>query len=477
MAPIHELPAAELAGRIRAGALSPVGVADHFLDRIRERNDRTNAFVTVPEERVRAAAREAERAVAEGGELGPLHGVPVAVKDLEDVAGVRTTYGSALFEEHVPEEDGLLASRLKAAGAVVLGKTNTPEFGHKGTTDNPLFGPTGTPFSPGRTAGGSSGGSAAAVADGLAPIGQGSDGGGSIRIPASCCHLVGVKPSFGRVPSGSRPDAFGHTPFGQAGPLARSVGDAALLLSVLAGPSPRDPFSHPDDGTDYRGAVERSVAELRVAHSPDLGLFPVREEVRAAVGDAADALAGEVAGVERATPEFGHDRETLLDAWRTGYRVGMATTAERLTEEGRDPFDADAAVTPQVLEGMAAGADRSAVEYKRADELRTEVLDAVEALFETYDLLVTPTVALPPFDVDVLGPDAVDGEPVDPLYGWFLTWPFNMTDHPAASVPAGLVDGLPVGIQIVGPRLADERVLAAAAAVERASPWDDAYPF
>lgn len=476
MSDVPFLSATRLARDIRTGNISPVDVVETLLDRIAERNDRTNAFVTVATEEARTAAREAERAVEAGGELGPLHGVPVAVKDLTPTAGIRTTFGSPLFAENVPDEDSVLVKRMKDAGAIVLGKTNAPEFGHKGTTDNPLFGATGTPYDPEKTAGGSSGGSAAAAADGLVPLAQGSDGGGSIRIPASCCNVVGIKPSFGRVPRDSRPDGFSHTPFGQAGPLARSVEDAALLLSVLAGPSRDDPFSHPDDGTDYLGAVDRSVDGIRVAFSPDLGVFPMEPQVREVVEDAAEDLSSAVATMERRDPEFDHDRETMLESWMTGYRVGMAEKASILAEQGRDPFERRDDLTPEVIEGMEVGASYSAVEYKRADIVRTDVFDAVQDLFEEYDLLVTSTVAVPPFDTDTLGPELVAGEEIDPLYGWFLTWPFNMTDHPAASVPAGFVDGVPVGLQIVGPRFADERVITTAAAVERVRPWDGSYP-
>lgn len=470
------LSAVELAAAIRSGERSPVDVVDACLERIAERNERTNAFVTVPEETARDAARAAERAVEEGEELGPLHGVPVAVKDLNETAGIRTTFGSRLFAGNVPDADGVLVERMKDAGAIVVGKTNTPEFGHKGTTDNLVFGATGTPYDPDRTAGGSSGGSAAAVADGLVPLGQGSDGGGSIRIPASCCNVVGIKPSFGRVPSGSRPDGFSHTPFGQAGPLARSVEDAALLLSVLAGPSDDDPFSLPDDGTNYLDAVDAPVDDISVAYSPDLGVFPLEEEVRRVVDDAVDEFSGAVDTVDRFDPPFEHDREEMLESWMTGYRVGMAERASLLSEADTDPFDHRDEITPEVIEGMEAGMEYSAVGYKRADIVRTAVFDAVQAVFEEYDLLLTSTVALPPFDTDILGPETVAGEPVDPLYGWFLTWPFNMTDHPAASVPAGFADGLPVGLQLVGPRFGDELVISAASTLEQGRPWDEEYP-
>jgi Asp-tRNA(Asn)/Glu-tRNA(Gln) amidotransferase A subunit family amidase len=468
--------AVQLAERIRSGERAPTDVINAVLERIDDRNARTNAFVTVTAEAAREAAREAERAVEEGDELGPLHGVPIAVKDLNETAGIRTTFGSPLFAENVPDTDDVLVKRMKEAGAIVVGKTNTPEFGHKGTTDNPVFGATGTPYDPTRTAGGSSGGSAAAVADGLVPIAQGSDGGGSIRIPASCCNVVGLKPSFGRVPSDSRPDGFGHTPFGQAGPLARTVEDAALLCSVLAGPSDTDPFSLPGDDTNVVAAVDEPVDDIRVAYSPDLGVFPLEDRVRTVVDDAVDDLSSAVATVDRVDPAFEHDRETMLESWMTGYRVGMAERASVLAERGLDPFDRREELTPEVIEGMEAGMACSAVEYKRADIVRTDVFDAVQEVFDEYDALLSSTVALPPFDTEMLGPDEVAGEPVHPLYGWFLTWPFNMTGHPAASVPAGFADGLPVGLQVVGPRFDDERVISIAAALERVRPWADEHP-
>ncbi|MEF8800940.1 MAG: amidase [Halapricum sp.] len=468
--------AMQLAEQIRNGDRAPTDVIDAVLERIEDRNDRTNAFVTVAEEAAREAAREAERAVEEGDELGPLHGVPIAVKDLNETAGIRTTFGSPLFADNVPDADDILVKRMREAGAIVVGKTNTPEFGHKGTTDNPVFGATGTPYDPTRTAGGSSGGSAAAVADGLVPIAQGSDGGGSIRIPASCCNVVGLKPSFGRVPSDARPDGFGHTPFGQAGPLARTVADAALLCSVLAGPSDADPFSLPGDGTDFVAAADAPVDDLEVAYSPDLGIFPLEDRVRNVVDDAVDDLSSAVATVDRVDPDFEHDRRTMLESWMTGYRVGMAERASVLADRGLDPFDRREELTPEVIEGMEAGMEYSAVEYKRADIVRTDVFDAVQEVFDGYDALLTSTVALPPFGTEILGPDEVAGESIHPLYGWFLTWPFNMTDHPAASVPAGFADGLPVGLQVVGPRFDDERVISIAAALERVRPWADEHP-
>ena len=470
-------PATVLAERIRRGDCTPTEVVDAHLDRIAAENDRLTAFVTVRREAAREEAREAERVLAAGEPVGPLHGVPIAVKDLFTYhAGTRHTYGSALFDDYVPERSAPVVERLEAAGAIVIGKTNTPEFGNRPTTDNDLVGTTVTPFDTDRTAGGTSGGSAAAVAGGLAPLAQGSDAGGSVRIPAACCGVVGVKPSFGRVPKGNRPNAFdGHTPFVQHGPLARSVADAALMLEVMAGPHPEDPFTHPDEGVDYRGAPDRSIDGLEVAYSPDLGLFPVEPPVRETVADACDALRAAGATVTRVDPDYGRSREAIADAWRTYFQALIAGVAGQVEEvHGIDVLSHE--VDPLFARIVEAGREHSVTDLQRADIVRTDVYDTIQGVFADHDLLVTPTLGVVPFETSERGPTEIDGEPADPYLDWILSWVFNMTDHPAVSVPAGFVDGLPVGLQAVGPRFGDERVLAAAAAVERHRPWRDRYP-
>ena len=486
MTDLTEASAAELARGVRAGDLSPVKVVEAHLDRIEELDDGINAFVTLCAEEAREAAREVERAIERGEDPGPLAGVPVAVKDLENVAGVRTTFGSKPLADTVAEESELFVERLREAGAVVLGKTNTPEFGHKGTTDNLVAGATGTPFDPSRNAGGSSGGSAAAVAARMAPIAQGSDGGGSIRIPSAWCGVYGLKPTYRRIPRPSEPDAFTHTPFSQLGPHARTVEDAALMLEVMAGPEPGagsgDPLVAPDDGADYLGALDRDVSELRVAYCPDLGVFPLDERVRAVVDDAAGAFEDAGATVERVESVFEHSHTALYDSWTTGWEVKFGALAENLEESaGVDYLGADRdETTPAFVDAIERGHEISGVAYKRADNVRTSAFLAVQDLLSEYDLLASATLAVPPVenrdDGNTVGPSEVDGEPVDPLVGWCLTYPFNMTGHPAASLPAGLdEDGLPVGLQLVGRRFEDETVLAASAAFERERPWHDTY--
>lgn len=471
------LPATRLAREVREGDRSAADLVDAYLDCIERRNDATNAYVRVLDEEARAAARTADEAVASGEALGPLHGVPVVIKDNTDVAGVPTTFGVKPLADNVPERSAVPVERLEAAGAVVLGKTNTPEFGHRSTTDNPLFGPTGTPFDPTKTAGGSSGGSAAAVADGLVPLAQGTDGGGSLRIPASACGVYGHKPSAGLVATRNRPDGFGHTPFKESGPLARTVADAAVALDVMAGPHPGDPFCHPERELDLRDAVDRPVDDLRVAWSPDLGVFPVAEAVRETVADGVEAISDAGATVERADPDFEHSREELRESWSIGFEVLLGEIRATLRDDVElDLLDHREDLSPLLATLIERAGEYGAVEYKRADAVRTAAFDAVQDVFAEYDLLVSPTLAVPPFDRTAIGPAEVAGEPVHPVFGWCLTWPFNMTGHPAASVPAGFLDGLPIGMQVIGPRFRDDLVLAAGAAVERERPWADAYP-
>jgi Asp-tRNA(Asn)/Glu-tRNA(Gln) amidotransferase A subunit family amidase len=471
--------AAKLAREIRAGERSPVAVVDTYLERIAERNDITNAYVTIIEDDARERAREIEEAIERVENPGPLCGVPVALKDLFGFkAGVPATMGSAAVGEFVPEESAVATERLEAAGAIVLGTTNAPEFGHKLVTENPLHGRTGTPFDPERVSGGSSGGSAAAVADGLAAFAQGSDTGGSIRVPAACCGVYGIKPSFGRVPNALRPDGFAMaTPFSSTGPLARTVEDAALALDVFSGPHPSDPHSLPEPTTSYREATERATDELTVAYSPDLGLFSVAERVREELDDAMEDFAGVVGRVERADPPYEGSLSNLRYAFTQETTVLFASLVDGLETEGKIEAGDRERLMPSTATLVSIGEDSDALGYKRAERPRTEFYDAVESVLADHDLLVSATAAVPPFEHGRDGPNEIDGESVaNPVVDWCLTWPFNLTGHPVASIPAGFVDGLPVGLQIVGRRHAEDTVLAASAALEDARPWQDAYP-
>ncbi len=477
------LPATELAARIKRREVSPVEVVEAYLKRIEARNPVINAYTLVLADQAMDAARAAEKAVMSGKPLGSLHGVPVGIKDLDDVGGVPTSMGSRAVHNRVPKNSAAAIQRLQDAGAIVLGKTNSPEFGHKGITDNLRFGPTSTPWKIGYNSGGSSGGSAAAGADGMAALAQGTDGGGSVRIPAAFSGTVGFKPSFGRIPSVTRPDAFlwSH-PLVHIGPLARTVADAALMTSVMAGPHSRDPLTLPDDGTDYVRGAAAAARPFRVAYSPRLGNFPVDPGVAAVVRAAVDALKDSGVEVDEVEPDFKADHNDLAHLWVRIISVHYAAIAAHWKQEGIDLLgDHAAELTPQFRQIIEDAQKISAVDHALDDVLRSGVFDGLEDIFDRYDLIVSPTLAIPPVrnatDGNTIGPVEINGETVEPLIGWCMTYPMNYTGHPAISVPAGLTsEGLPVGLQIIGRRHADETVLAFASRFERLQPWFDLYP-
>lgn len=466
-----------LARQVRDGEVSPVELVDRYLGRINEREDDLNAFITLTPDRAREAAQQAEQALENGDDLGPLHGVPFAVKDNQTLRDVRYTGGSLAFDDRTAENTTHAIQRLIDAGAIPLGKTNLPEFGYMGKTDNLLTGPTSTPFDLERNAGGSSGGSAAAVADGLLPFATGTDGAGSIRIPASFTGTYGLKLTFRRIgsPDGS-PFRPGQTFFHHS-VLTRTVAEAALILSVMAGPINRDPHTKPDT-VDYMGALSQGVEGLSVAYSPDLGVFPVDERVRSVVDDAVWTIRDAGAEVTEVDVDLGLSYEELMETVAIKWDVSYANLAASLAEDGIDMTGEDSDLFPEALiEIVEDGQELSGVDVVSNKGPRTTVLNGIASVFDEYDLLVTPTLAVPPIRNDVLGPTEIQGVEVDPIIGWLLTVVFNLTGNPAASVPAGLTDGgLPVGMQVVGPHLADERVIAASAAYEDVNPWFDDYP-
>ena len=452
--------AVELAELIRGKALSPVEITRAVLERLERMNTRLGAYVMVHAERALGEAGAAERAVMAGEPLGPLHGVPVSIKDNLWTAGDRTTFGSRLFAEFVAPEDAPSVAGLRAAGAIFVGRTNLPEFAWRGSTDNPLFGESRNPWDPTRTPGGSTGGGAAAVAAGLGPLALGSDGAGSIRIPASFCGLVGLKPTFGRVPM--YPAAEGNELVAHVCPLARTVRDVALMMNAIARHDRRDPFALPDDGVDYLAACNEAFGTpVRVAWSPDLGFAAVEPETREIAEAAAHAFSEIGLTVEEASPDLG-DPSVIL---RTLYGGAQAGAHAARSPEQKAQMD------PELVAYAEASASLSVVEYLRAVAARQALVDALRRFFERYDLLLTPTICLPAFPLGVVGPTEVAGRKVTHL-GWTLCYPFNYSGQPAVSVPAGwTASGLPVGFQIVGRRLEDALVLRAAAAFEALRPW------
>ncbi|MER3398508.1 MAG: amidase [Chloroflexota bacterium] len=475
--------ATELAYRIRRRELSPVEVVDAFIERIGRRNPSINAFVYLGFDDARARAREAERALTAGEPLGALHGVPTAIKDLFDFKpGWPSTFGGIrALKNYVVDAYCAFAERVEKAGAIILGKTNSPVMGFRGTCDNYLFGPSRNPFNTAKNTGGSSGGSAAAVADGLVPFAEGTDGGGSIRIPASWCGVYGYKPSFGRIPFITRPNAFaGDTPFLFEGPITRTVEDAALVVTALAGYDPRDPFSL-DEQPDLLAATRRSIQGWRIAYSPNFDVFPVEKQVAEVVGRAVRAFEEAGARVEEVRLGIKRHQRELSDLWCRLIMPVNILTLENFKRQGLDLLkDHRDDFPPQYLEWVERGYKLTTLDFYSDQAVRTEIYDAIQRVFETYDLLVTPTLACLPVDNatdgNTVGPSWVNGEEVDPLIGWCLTYFVNFSGHPAASIPAGLSpDNLPVGMQVIGRRYADADVLAASAVFERLRPWHEIY--
>jgi amidase len=459
-----DLPATELVAAIRAKRVSPREVTDAALARIDRINPIVNAFVTVVADQALEAARQAEAAVMRGpaDELGSLHGVPVSIKDLTLTKGIRTTFGSLAFADFVPTEDALIVERLKHAGAIILGKTNTPELGAGGNTKNPLFGPTRNPWRLTHTCGGSSGGAAAAVATGMGPLAQGSDTGGSLRTPASFCGVIGFRTSPGVVPVYPAPLAW--DPLSVAGPIARTVGDTALMLAAVAGPDDRAPISVPVDPASWLAAARTpEVRGWRIAWSADLGVTPVDPEVARVAESAARAYLDLGCSVEDDHPDFTGLREMILPA----RSARMAAVHGGLLTKWREQM------FPPLVWNIELGSTMTAVQWAKAEMDRTQLWHRVRKFFERYDLLMTPTVAVPPFPHAWDYPPEINGRRCETYLDWFLlTYAITLTGLPAISVPAGwTADGLPVGLQIVGRRWGEAAVMRAAAALEAARPW------
>ncbi len=439
----HELcfaSATDLARLIRERAVTCQAVMRAHLDQIERVNPRVNAIVTLLPDQAMQGAREADRRLASGERLGPLHGLPVAHKDLLVTKGIRTTFGSPIYRDFVPDTDAIIVERLRAAGAITIGKTNTPEFGAGSQTFNPVFGATRNPWDASKTCGGSSGGAAVALACGMVPIADGSDFGGSLRNPASFCNVVGLRPAAGRVPVWPSFNAWFPLPV--LGPMGRTVEDVALLLSVLAGPDPRAPISIAEPGSVFAGPLERDLRGLRVAWSKDLGGLPVDPRVTQALEPGRDVLAGLGIEVVDATPDLSDADEVFRVARAYNFELTHGHLLDTRRGELKDT----------VVWNIEEGRKLTGPQVGRAEVKRTELYHRMRKFMEQYAFLAAPVVQVPPFDVDRPWVDEINGEKLTTYLDWMKScYTISATGLPAISVPCGFTpEGLPVGLQIVG---------------------------
>ena len=459
-------PLTEVVERLSGREHSCAELMEATLARIEATHDKLNAFVALrPRDALLAEARAADERIVRG-DARPLEGIPLGVKDLEDAEGLITTHGSIPFKDELATRDSIQVERLRAAGAIVVGKTNAPEFGYTAITKNLIFGVTRNPWDLERTPGGSSGGSSAAIAGAIVPLATASDGGGSVRLPVTFTGCFGLKPSYGRIPSGPHSywvagDTAGH------GPLTRSVEDAALHLDVTVGAHPLDPNSLPHPGFSYREVLRELPSGLRIGFSPDLGYGVVQSDVGEAVSDAVSVFADLKHTVELVVggpPDLGRD-------W------GLVNSFEML---GRlEPYlpDHEHEFGRTFIAGVKMGAHMNPKRWTQAQQRRAELNRWCEEIFDRYDLLLTPTVPYDPPPAKGPFPQEIEGRRLTPTSVATFTIPFNLSWHPAATVRAGFsAAGLPVGLQIVGPRHRDDRVLQAAYAFQQARPWHDRWP-
>jgi len=461
----------EMLEKIKTQELTSTEITETIIERIEIINPIINAYCTPTFELARETAKKADDIVKKGEKLGLLHGIPTSIKDLMQTKGIRTTYGSKLYEDFIPEQDDVAVQRLIAAGCVILGKTNTPEFGSIALTNNMLFGETKNPWDVERNSGGSSGGAASAVASGIGPLALGSDGGGSIRVPSSCCGVYGLKPTFGRIPSYPRIGIAFKT-LDHYGPIVRYVKDAALMLNVMKGYHPADNNSFPDDDIDYVKTLDNKPKKLKIGYSMTLGFGKIlEEEVKESVLDGIQKFEQFDWDVEESNLKIRKPESAFKTLVSIGYAYDLQKDFNNRLED----------LSPDVKSTIKLGLDNNSMNIGKAREQRNQVYEVMYQYFKNYDILITPTLPCP-----AIKPGWVESGTTFPTIGkkalntvsWMTyTYPFNMTGLPAASIPSGWTNsGLPIGMQIVGKRYDEKTVLQVSKAFEEIAPWQDKKP-
>ncbi len=461
-------PAVDLIAAIKNRELSSLELTESLIERINKINPKINAYCTPTFESALDEAKRADDKVKKGETLGLLNGLPLSVKDEFLLKGVRTTFGSKIFENYIPEEDTSAITRLKDADCVILGKTNMPEFGYMSITYNKIFGVTRNPWNLNRIPGGSSGGAAAAVASGISPIALGSDGGGSIRIPSALCGVYGFKPSFGRVPAYPLMGLVSEMQIAHYGPIVRYVQDAALMLDAIKGPDDADKFSLPSFAPSFLEGIKQKPKKLTIGYSLDLGYVKaVDPEVEKAILISVDKFEKLGWNVKKAEIKMRKPELCFYTLYTSMYGYNFRP----FLKEWRDKMD------PDFLKMIDASLTYSGLDIMRALQHRKEIYNTYYEYFKNFDVLITPTTAVPAFEIGKLFPSIIGGKSVSPS-GWVpFAFIFNLTGHPAASIPCGWSsEGLPIGMQIVGRRHDDLTVLQTSKAFEELAPWQDKMP-
>jgi amidase len=457
MSELCDVGAVELRRMIGAKEISPVELLASCLNRIEKVNPALNAVTAMCVDRAKDEAKAAERAVMTGDRLGPLHGLPVGIKDLNETGGLRTTWGSPLFADHVPAKDERMVAAVRQAGAIVVGKTNVPEWGAGANTKNPVYGATGNPFDPKRICGGSSGGSAVALATSMLPICTGSDTGGSLRIPAAFCGIVGFRPSPGLVASERRP--LGWTPISVQGPMGRNVEDTLLVLQAQVSDDTRDPLASRVDPAEFSALSPIDLSGLRVAVSADLGFMPVDKRIRATFEERVGLLQSAFKSCERRDPDMAGADEAFAIIRACNF---LAAHRERY-EKHRDKLG------PNIVANVEQGLKMSLADVARGHAMQTRIYRAFQDFFKDVDILICPTVSVPPFPLEQLYVNEIDGVALPTYFTWLApTYALTLTGHPCVSIPCGLEPtGTPFALQICGPARSDKFVLDVAHAIER----------